>query len=184
MQALRRLAGGAPLHVRKVSSIGMNSALQLAAGLVFCAALADAAQSDVRRLRIPDRDSLILLAAFAVWAMASGLGWLGIALHCGTAVAVFAAGAALFALGVWGGGDVKLLAAMAAWTGPGELLRLLLVMALAGGVLALAVLLARRLPALNTDAAGWRRPACLAEGHVPYGVAIAAAGLDWWLRMG
>ena len=48
-----------------------------------------------------------------------------------------------FALGGLGAGDVKLLAALGAWLGPMEILRAAMYTALAGGVLALAVALAR-----------------------------------------
>jgi len=95
---------------------------------------------------------------------ANGLPVQDLAWHAAAAVAVFAVGAALFALGVWGGGDVKLCAALALLTGFSDLPRFLFVMAVAGGVVALAVL------ALRGRAAG---------GQVPYGLAIAAAGIDW-----
>jgi prepilin peptidase CpaA len=62
-----------------------------------------------------------------------------------------------------GGGDVKLLAASALWTGSAALLPFLTATALAGGLLAAVFLVfARR---------GGRRVA------LPYGVAIAAGGL-------
>jgi len=64
-----------------------------------------------------------------------------------------------------GGGDVKLLTALALWIAPLPFLRLLIVMALVGGVLTLFIgawKIARR-----------RRN----EISVPYGVAIATAGL-------
>jgi prepilin peptidase CpaA len=57
------------------------------------------------------------------------------------------------------------------WIGPAGLPRFLLVMALTGGLVALAALLGRRAEA------GSLRP--LLRGHVPYGIAIAAGGLDW-----
>jgi prepilin peptidase CpaA len=140
-----------------------------ALNLAFVAALVDAALSDLRSFRIPNRDSVILVAAFGLDAALSGPAVLGqlVLAHGGVALAVFAAGAGLFALNVWGGGDVKLLTGVALWTGFAGLSRVLLVMALVGGVLAAMVMLWRRL--------GWS-----ATGRVPYGVAIAAAGLDWW----
>lgn len=159
----------------------MSGAWQVAAGAVFLAGLGDAGLSDLRRLRIPNRDSLALLLGFALWAPASGLGGAAFIIHCAAGAAVFAVGVALFAVGAWGGGDAKLLAAVAVWAGFDGLPRLLAVMAVAGGGLALAVLVLRRLPASKDDVAGSWRPACLVEGHVPYGVAIAAAGVDWWL---
>ncbi len=155
-----------------------------ASSAVFLLALSDAAVSDVRSFRIPNRASVTLLAAFVVFALASGVG-MDVALRHGAAcVLVFIAGAALFALGIWGGGDVKLLAAASLWTGFAGLPRLLAVMSVAGGLLAVSVLLLRRLPAANEGwLTLWQRRVT-ASGHVPYGVAIAAGGLDWWLKAG
>ncbi|HLO78065.1 MAG TPA: hypothetical protein VK196_16545, partial [Magnetospirillum sp.] len=64
------------------------------------------------------------------------------------------------------GGDAKLMAAAALWSGFFAMPRFALVMAVAGGVLALVMLIARG-----------RR------ARVPYGVAIAVAGLDWWFTV-
>lgn len=138
----------------------------LLAGCLLVAALADACISDVRALRIADRDSVAVVVAFVLCGLD---GWpvQQLAWHVAAAVAVFAAGAALFALGVWGGGDVKLCAALALLTGFVGLPRFLFVMATVGGIVALAVL------ALRGRAAG---------GQVPYGLAIAAAGMDWLWR--
>ena len=55
-------------------------------------------------------------------------------------VAVFAAGALAFHLGALGGGDVKLMAAGALWTGAGLADEFLMITLMAGGVLALAYL--------------------------------------------
>ena len=158
------------------------------AGLVVPAALLDAAWSDGRRYRIPDRDSIALVIAFIAWTAAglwahgwNGAAWSALGGHATAGLAAFIVGAVLFALGLWGGGDAKLLAAMAVWTGFAGLPRLVLVMAIAGGVLAVVLLAWRRLPFGKTagpkvedgGAAG-------AGGYLPYGVAIALAGLDWW----
>jgi len=137
----------------------------LLAGGLLAAALVDACVSDLREFRIRDRDTVAVVVAFGLLA-ANGLPVQDLAWHVAAGVAVFAAGATLFALGVWGGGDVKLCAALALLTGFSALPRFLFVMAVAGGVVALAVL------ALRGRSAG---------GQVPYGLAIAAAGADWML---
>jgi prepilin peptidase CpaA len=138
---------------------------------VFVAALLDAAQGDLRSFRIPNRVPLALLAAFVPAALAGGLSgheWL---LHLGTGVMCFMVATVLFSLGVWGGGDAKLVPAVALWVGPVALPRFLLVMALVGGLVALAALVGRRAEAGSLRSA--------LRGHVPYGIAIAAGGLDW-----
>lgn len=133
-------------------------------GMVFAAALAAAALCDLRSRTIPNLLPAILLVGFvpAVWAAGVGLG--EVAMHVVAAILVFAGAAVLFALRAWGGGDAKLVAAVALWVGVAALPRFVAVMALAGGVLAVIMLLLQG-----------RR------AKVPYGVAIAAAGLDWWL---
>jgi prepilin peptidase CpaA len=86
---------------------------------------------------------------------------------------VLVLGMGLFALKVMGGGDIKLLAALALWTGWNEVtLSFLFAMAIFGGIFAIAVMVLRnivRLPNL---------PRILTKGQpIPYGVAIAAAFL-------
>ncbi|MBC7950771.1 MAG: prepilin peptidase [Rhodospirillaceae bacterium] len=143
-------------------------------GLVFVAALVDAAASDLRAFRIPNRDSLLIAVAFGLAVPAFGFGLEAAAWHVAAAAAAFTVGAVLFVLKVWGGGDAKLVAAVTLMTGFAGLPRFLLVMALAGGMLSLVLLLLRRLPANGSWGAR-----VAASGHVPYGVAIAAGGMDW-----
>jgi len=91
-------------------------------------------------------------------------------------------GGGLSVIGLWGWGDAKLLAAAGLLTGLAGLPRLLVSMALAGGVLALLLLVLRwfvrrgRL-AFKPDAPRWlraeRRRLRLAPS-VPYGLAIVA----------
>lgn len=107
----------------------------------------------------------VALAAPLFW-WASGLTlWPGVAMQIGVALAAFAVLAGLFAMRGMGGGDVKLLTALALWIEPLWFLKLVVVMALLGGVLTLVC-------------GAWhvarRRKDRLA---IPYGVAIASAGL-------
>ena len=147
--------------------------LSIAASALFPLSLLAAARSDWRTLQIPNRLILVLLAGFPPVALLNSLTaseWLS---HLGAAMTLFAAGAGLFALGLWGGGDAKLLPAAGLWLGWQPLPRFLLVMSMTGGLLALLALAMRAVPA--------GRRHFLAAGQLPYGVAIAAAGLDGWL---
>ena len=129
-------------------------------------ALLFAAFTDLRSRTIENWLTLGMALAAPLFWWASGLSpWPGMALQLGLGLAVFAALAGLFALGAMGGGDVKLLSALALWLPWQPFLKLVVLMALIGGVLTIAV-------------AGWHRIA-RREGRVqvPYGVAIAAAGL-------
>lgn len=82
-------------------------------------------------------------------------------------------GMGLFALKVMGGGDIKLLAVLALWTGWSEVtITFLVYMALFGGIFAIGVLIVRNLVRLPN------LPKILTKGQpIPYGVAIAFAFL-------
>ena len=128
-------------------------------------ALLVAAVTDWRRRQIDNKlNAGIALAAPLFW-LAAGYGLGDIAWQIGVAVLAFAILAGLFALGWMGGGDVKLLSALALWIEPLGFVRLLVIMALIGGVLTLAF-------------GAWhiarRQRDRLA---IPYGIAIACAGL-------
>ena len=130
---------------------------------------------DLRFRRLPNGLNLAVALAFLPWAWAVGLAWDQLAIHVGVGIVVLGIGFALFATGVIGGGDAKMGAAVALWIGfsfsdPLDLLRFFLVMSLAGGVLAVFALTWQR---------ATRRQLTRA---LPYGVAIAAAGLDYWFR--
>lgn len=82
----------------------------------------------------------------------------------------------LFTVGAFGGGDAKMIPAVALWMGPYGVAPFMLGLAAAGGVLALAVLYARKtIP--EAFAPGFVR-ATMQEGEgVPYGIAISAGAI-------
>ena len=149
-----------------------------------CFALAGAI-FDLRRRRIPDRltASAILIALTSNAWMGGLRGFLGSLAACVLAGAVFAL---MFFMGGMGGGDVKLMAAIAAFAGLGHLVQLLIMTALAGGVFALVLALARgalghTLRHLFACLWPWRTPRPESAGgsrlYLPYAVAIAAGAL-------
>ncbi len=129
-------------------------------------ALVIAAFTDMRRRQIDNwLNAGIALGAPLFW-WSSGLSlWPGVAMQLGVALAAFAILAGMFALRMMGGGDVKLLTVLALWIEPGWFLKLIIVMALVGGVLTIVM-------------GAWhvmrRQKHKLA---IPYGVAISIAGL-------
>lgn len=138
----------------------------LVLALAALACVGGAALADVRRFEIPDEWSIavvLLFAGFAVveWPLA---GWW---LHLAAGAAMFAVGVVLFARGWLGGGDVKLLAACAVWTGFDGLPWLIAGTTLCGALLAVVLLVARRF-------AGSRAvyPGLQADGPLPYAAAI------------
>lgn len=152
--------------------------LSLAAYGLYVLALVAAAISDLARYEIPNSASVALVAGFALVTITLPLP--AALAHLLAAGTVFAFAALLFALGVCGGGDVKLLGATALWMGWSHLPSFLLLMALAGAALALMLLALRRLTASRVVVTtGIRARRLFAkEAGVPYGVAIAIAGLS------
>ena len=144
----------------------MDDYLQYALLVGLAIALVTAAITDLRSRQIANwLTGTVALGAPLFW-WASGLSlWPGVALQLGIAALAFAILAVLFALRAMGGGDVKLLTALALWIAPLEFGQLIVLMALLGGALTLAF-------------GAWhimrRRTDRLA---IPYGVAISAAGL-------
>ena len=155
--------------------------LSVYASLVALAALlAGAAWTDLRARRIPNGIVASIGLLWLPFALTLPLPTAGLSL--GLAMAVLVAGMGAWSAGWFGAGDAKLLAALGLWAGPAHLLPLLLTMAVSGGLLAIAMLLARRLRAAMPAALGtaWIEtgsdPASIS---LPYGLAIAAGGL--WL---
>ena len=141
----------------------------LLAGLAI--ALLVAAFTDIRSRTISNWLNLGIAVTAPLFWWATGLSlWPGVALQIGVAFGCFVLCAILFALRQMGGGDVKLLTALALWIDPANFLRLVVLMALIGGLLTVVI-------------GSWhvmrRRTEKLA---IPYGLAIASAGL--WIIAG
>jgi prepilin peptidase CpaA len=97
------------------------------------------------------------------------------------AIVALIAGYIAYARGLMGGGDAKLLAACIAWAGPTHALEFLGVTGIAGGVLALVLVLPFTARAAAVVQRGWpttgASPGRVLRAPMPYGVAIAAGGL-------
>jgi prepilin peptidase CpaA len=160
--------------------------MQTAILIVGLGVLAVIAYGDMRSRRIPNALSL----AIAI------LGLLRIMLvhdpvtaghTLAAGAAIFIAAFLLFWYGVIGGGDAKLVAATALLVGYHDLFGFLLLMSLCGGVLALAGLAAERFdlsfrrrprgPHVSSIGQNDRYRVGLKASTVPYGVAIATAGV-------
>ncbi len=88
------------------------------------------------------------------------------------------AGALLFARGVIGGGDAKLLAACAVWVGWTGLARFLFAVAIIGGLFGLLLLWLRRANLHGSwTEKPWIRRLLSDEEGIPYGVAIGLGGM-------
>lgn len=145
---------------------------------VFPAAMAFAAATDLFTMTVPNRIAIGLLAGFFLLAPMIGMGWTDVGIHVATAAAALLVGFGLFALGWIGGGDAKLFAATCLWLGPDMLLSYGVITALIGGALTLGLLFLRRMPLpVALIGQGWIVRLHDAKEGVPYGIALAAAGL-------
>lgn len=172
----------------------LESPLAMVAGAVYTALLVAIARSDARTRRIPNR--LVGMLAVAGF-LASTLvfpGAVGLAGSLGGFLLGLVLWVPLWFLHVLGAGDVKLAAALGAWLGVGGVVTASVLAALAGGVMAVAVLVHRgAVPRLAADVAyvfsalriggvggGMAaRPSPRSHGRtvLPYGIALAAGGL-------
>ena len=143
-----------------------------------------AAARDIATRLIPDGISIgIAVAGLATRLME---GWAEAATSLGVALAVFILLLLLAMRGFLGGGDVKLVAAMATGLAPAETWTFIVATVLAGGLLGVAYLLGRRLvpePSLAPGGPLLRRVMAVEarrvrrRGPLPYAVAIAVGGL-------
>lgn len=133
---------------------------------------------DVLSRRIPNALTLSIALSFCPVAMLAGTGWALIGWSVSMALLVLIINVVLFHLGLFGGGDAKLLAAAALWFGTSGLAPFLVMTALAGGALALSII-------VKPLFSGELRPKASVTQSVPYGFAIAvgailAAPAAWW----
>lgn len=151
--------------------------------LFYPALLIHAGVGDLKTMRIPNRLILVLLAGYVMAVPLIGLTLPHVLWALAGAAAVFAFGFVAFSCRWMGGGDVKLLTVAALWLGGGNVIPFLFYTSVFGAALTIAILIFRqaRLPA------AWRGREWLERLHnrdagVPYGVAIAAAGVLVYLR--
>jgi len=144
----------------------------------FPLVMALAASTDLLTMRISNKLVLLLAAGFVVLALAIGMPLQQFAMHFACAALVLMIAFMLFALGWIGGGDAKLAAATTLWLGFGLTLPYIVYAGLAGGALTLIILMLRRLPRTPFIARhAWLERLYNAKSGVPYGIALALAGL-------
>ena len=103
-------------------------------------ALLTAAFTDLKSRTIGNKLNIAIAAGAPLFWFATGLDlWPGVAMQIGIAAATFAVCALFFAIRQMGGGDVKLLTALALWFPPSSFVLLILIMAMLGWVLTLAM---------------------------------------------
>lgn len=132
----------------------------LAIALLYCI------YTDVRHRMIYNKVTLpIALAAPLFWVATGNYDVSAIAMHLITGVVVFGFFALFFNMGWMLGGDVKLFSALALWFTWIEVIKLIFVASLIGGIVTIAVFILHKMRRKRGKIA------------VPYGVAISLSGL-------
>ena len=157
----------------------MPHAVQTLLLLIFPLLVIAGALKDLTSYTIPNAISLALAAAFPVAALALGLPLAAIGLSVAIGLVALIIGIGMFAAGWIGGGDAKLFAAAALWLGLPAALSYLLFTGVAGGALAIALLVLRsqRVRAVMPAGPAWFTRLAEPGENVPYGVAIAVGAL-------
>ena len=157
----------AAMDIVAVALLSAMPALVIAAGL-----------SDLLTMRIPNLIPGALIVAFFPAALAVGLPLDLAGLHGVVAIVALVVGMGLFALRILGGGDAKLMAAVCLWLGPSASFEFILWTAVFGGLLSLALIVARRDVAPHiVGGPVWVHTLLEAKGDIPYGIAIAVGAL-------
>lgn len=145
--------------------------------VILLALLVTGAVLDVVQFRLPNWLTLATAVTALPWLLRLVPVWPVGGLHLLAAVIMLLAGVLAFRFDLLGGGDAKWLASLVLWIGLSlDLIRFLMLTTFFGGILGLFVLVLGR----------FRPGYGMRDGkrHLPYGVAIALAGLDFWFRRG
>jgi prepilin peptidase CpaA len=155
-----------------------STLLHLSIFAFFPVLMALSASMDLLTFTIPNRLCALLALGYLVFAVLLGVSAVDILLNISCALAILIVAFVMFNLGWIGGGDAKLAAATAAWLGWTAILNYGLAAALFGGILTLILLSARAapMPAIF-GRIGWLARLHNVNTGVPYGIALAAAGL-------
>ncbi|MDJ0937616.1 MAG: prepilin peptidase [Kiloniellales bacterium] len=153
--------------------------------LVFAVLVIWAAVTDVRSFTIPNRICVAIGLLYPAYVIAApqSVDWVGALIVAGATLAV---GFVMFLVSyrgspLMGAGDTKLLTVCALWAGPSKVLDLLIIMAMAGGVIAVFTWVRHR-PATTVSGIGATANGVMTLLRIPflrlpYGLAICAGAL-------
>ena len=138
--------------------------------------------------RIPNWINIVIAVSIIPFAILSGMPLEVFVWHVVAGLLAFVVGYLLFAFGVFGGGDAKMIAAAALWVGWDNLIPFGVITAFAGGALAFCMMiwsLIRNEPVVGNVSLLGR--IFKKQLKLPYGIAIAAGALmvfpsTWWIQ--
>ena len=141
-------------------------------------AVAFAAAMDLLTMKIPNRIPAVMVLAFFPLALLAGLDAWAMADHVAAGLLMLLLGVLLFIPGWFGGGDAKLMAAIALWIGPENLFPYMLYVALAGAMIATLFSSVRSVPLPRIFLGeAWALRLHRVDSGIPYGIALAAGAL-------
>jgi prepilin peptidase CpaA len=157
--------------------------VQIVLAFSFPVLLTIGAADDLRRYLIPNWVSLVLAGLSAPALLLAGADLTVVLWHLAVGLVVLVLMSILFFRGMIGGGDVKLLAAGACWTGWPLIIAFIFYTAIAGGLLAVVLLIAHRIFRNRSVKSFWLSSLLNPKTGIPYGVAIAIGGWMVWHKL-
>lgn len=144
--------------------------------------------SDFFTFKIPNWLNALIALSVIPFVVYLGMPLEVFAWHVVAGLLFFVIGLGLFAGGLIGGGDAKMLAACALWIGWDRLMEFGVITVLAGGALVMAMT-AWQFLSTRKDAGllAWAKSFLGKQPQLPYGIAIAAGSIvvfpgTWWLQ--
>ncbi len=144
--------------------------------------------SDYFTLKIPNWLNLIIAVSVIPFVLLAQMPMELFAWHVVAGLLTFIVAFVLFAVGIIGGGDAKMLSACALWVGWDAMFNFTMYTVIAGGILGLALTVWKWLASKKDDAGfAWAKGLGKGKQQLPYGIAIAAAGVivfpaTWWVQ--
>lgn len=170
-------SAGIAVHMVEFLSASLFPILMIVAGA-----------GDALSLRIPNWLTAAIALLFFPMALATTMPLDAVLMHAAVGVTLFVAGFVLFALGLFGGGDAKLMAAAGLWFGWPHVMPFLVMTVFAGGLLAVCVIAWSAIAATSEiHGATWTQRLKGLRPDVPYGFAFAAGAIlaypeTWWMQ--
>lgn len=159
--------------------VDIEKIIPILALVTYCGFLITAMIGDIKSFTISNRLNAAFFVSFIIFALLMGISFTQILQHFWIAVIAFLLCFALFAAGLFGGGDVKLVTATCFWLGAAPMYSYAMTTAIFGGILALALLIARKIVKKTGLPRGpkWLRAMLRKRNHIPYGVALGIGGI-------
>jgi prepilin peptidase CpaA len=165
--------------------------LELLSTTLLPALVIVAALTDVSAYRIPNWLTGSMTILFFPMAFASGMPLDVFSWHLVTGFALFFAGYAIYAAGLWGGGDAKMMTAIGLWFGPDHIMSFLFFTAICGGIVAIVyaiwyhIVMSLSVHSSDANLSYIQRFNKLCP-NLPYGLALAVGAImafkqTWWM---